>query len=135
MAMGLGHVHGTSHCISARLGAPHGVANAIMLTAVLDYHREAIAGDLAEVGALLGQNTFAVPAAKAAEDTIDAIRELRASIAIPDNLRAVGADEAVLDQLADDVMASQKRFLPSPRPATREDIRAMYAAALGRGNG
>ena len=130
MAMGLGHVHGTSHCISARLGTAHGVANAIMLTAVLDYHRDAIPQDLAEVGALLGLNTFGVPAPKAAADTIAAIGELRAAIGVPDNLRAVGADAGILDQLSDDVMASQVRFLGSPRPASKEDIRAMYAAAL-----
>ena len=33
MSQGLGQVHGLSHVVSGRLGTPHGVANAILLSA------------------------------------------------------------------------------------------------------
>ena len=40
MAQGLGQVHGLSHVVSGRLGTPHGVANAILLSQVLEHHQD-----------------------------------------------------------------------------------------------
>ena len=40
MAQGFGQVHGLSHVVSGRLGTPHGVANAILLSQVLEHHQD-----------------------------------------------------------------------------------------------
>ena len=53
MAQGLGQVHGLSHVVSGRLGTPHGVANAILLSQVLEFHNEFLADQLHEIAPLM----------------------------------------------------------------------------------
>ena len=65
MAQGLGQVHGLSHVVSGRLGTPHGVANAILLSQVLDYHKDFLAEQLTEIAPLMGINAFGMPAKQA----------------------------------------------------------------------
>ncbi len=67
MAQGLGQVHGLSHVVSGRLGTPHGVANAILLSQVLEYHKDFLAEQLLEIAPLMGINAFGMPADKAGD--------------------------------------------------------------------
>ena len=67
MAVGLGQVHGLSHVVSGRLGTPHGVANAILLSQVLDYHKDFLKDDLHEIAPLMGINAFGVASDKVGE--------------------------------------------------------------------
>ena len=83
MAQGLGQVHGLSHVVSGRLGTPHGVANAILLSEVLDYHQEFLADNLLEIAPLMGINAFGMPADKAGKEVVAAVRSLRDDINDP----------------------------------------------------
>ncbi|MBF6600011.1 MAG: iron-containing alcohol dehydrogenase [Dehalococcoidia bacterium] len=130
MAVGLGQVHGLSHVVSGRLGTPHGVANAILLSHVLDYHKDFLAEDLHEIAPLMGINAAGVPAAKAASDVVATVRSLRDDINIPSKLSDVGMTESDVAQFVDDAQKSQGIFIAAPKPATAEDLSAIYRSAL-----
>jgi alcohol dehydrogenase len=130
MAQGLGQVHGLSHVVSGRLGTPHGVANAILLSQVLDYHKEFLADQLHEIAPLMGINSFGMPAAKAAQAVVDNVRSLRDDIKIPSKLSEVGMKESDVAQFVDDAQKSQGIFIAAPRPATPDMLSAIYKSAL-----
>lgn len=130
MAQGLGQVHGLSHVVSGRLGTPHGVANAILLSPVLDYHKDFLADTLLEIAPLMGINSHGMPAAKAANEVVEAVKTLRKDIGITSKLSEVGMKESDVAQFVDDAQKSQGIFIAAPRPATPEMLTAIYKAAL-----
>jgi alcohol dehydrogenase len=130
MAQGLGQVHGLSHVVSGRLGTPHGVANAILLSQVMEYHNEFLAEPLHEIAPLMGINAHGMPAKQAAKEVVKAIRSLRDEIKIPAKLSEVGMKESDVAQFVDDAQKSQAVFIAAPRPATADDLAAIYRSAL-----
>ncbi len=130
MASGLGQVHGLSHVVSGRLGTPHGVANAILLSQVLDYHKEFLAEPLTEIAPLMGINAFGQPAAKVGTDVVEAVRSLRKEISVTSKLGEVGMKESDIPQFVDDAQKSQAIFIAAPKPATVEDLTAIYRSAI-----
>ena len=130
MAQGLGQVHGLSHVVSGRLGTPHGVANAILLSEVLDYHREFLSENLLEIAPLMGINAYGMPADKAGKEVVAAVRSLRDDIKIPSKLSDVGMKESDIPQFVEDAQKSQGIFIAAPKPGTAEDLSAIYKAAL-----
>jgi alcohol dehydrogenase class IV len=130
MAQGLGQVHGLSHVVSGRLGTPHGVANAILLSQVIEYHKDFLADTLAEIAPLMGINAFGMPAAKAATEVVAAVRALRSEINVTSKLSDVGMKESDIPQFVEDAQKSQAIFIAAPRPATAEDLAAIYKSAL-----
>jgi alcohol dehydrogenase len=130
MAQGLGQVHGLSHVVSGRLGTPHGVANAILLSQVMEYHKEFLAEQLAEIAPLMGINAFGMPSSRAASEVVSAIRKLRAEINVPSKLSEVGMKESDVAQFVEDAQKSQAIFIAAPRPGSAEDLTAIYKSAL-----
>lgn len=130
MAQGLGQVHGLSHVVSGRLGTPHGVANAILLSQVLDYHKDFLADQLLEIAPLMGINAFGMPPAKAATEVVAAVRSLRSDIKVASKLSDVGMKESDIPQFVEDAQKSQAIFIAAPRPGSAEDLSAIYKSAL-----
>jgi alcohol dehydrogenase len=130
MAQGLGQVHGLSHVVSGRLGTPHGVANAILLSQVLEFHNEFLADQLLEIAPLMGINAHGMPAKQAAKDVVATVRSLRDEIKIPSKLSDVGMKESDVAQFVDDAQKSQGIFIAAPKPASADDLAAIYKSAL-----
>ena len=130
MAQGLGQVHGLSHVVSGRLGTPHGVANAILLSQVLDYHKEFLSQQLTEIAPLMGINSFGQPAAKVGNEVVEAVRSLRKEIGVTSKLSDVGMKESDIAQFVDDAQKSQGIFIAAPRPGSADDLAAIYKSAL-----
>ncbi len=130
MAQGLGQVHGLSHVVSGRLGAAHGVANAILLSQVLEFHQEFLADQLLEIAPLMGVNAHGMPAKDAAKAVVAAVRSLRNDIKIPSKLTEVGMKESDVAQFVEDAQKSQGIFIAAPRPVAADDLAAIYKSAL-----
>jgi alcohol dehydrogenase class IV len=130
MSSGLGQVHGLSHVVSGRLGTAHGVANAILLSQVFEYHKDFLKNELLEIAPLMGINAHGMPAEKAANEVVSAVRTLRDDINVPSKLSEVGMKESDVDQFVEDAQKSQSVFIAAPRPGKPEDLAAIYKSAL-----
>jgi alcohol dehydrogenase len=130
MSQGLGQVHGLSHVVSGRLGTPHGVANAILLSQVLEFHQDFLAEQLHEIAPLMGINAGGMPAKTAAREVVAAVRSLRSDINVPGKLSDVGMKETDVSQFVDDAQKSQGIFIAAPRPVPADDLAAIYRSAL-----
>jgi alcohol dehydrogenase class IV len=115
---GLGATHSLAHPLSSDCGMHHGTANAVMLPFVLEFNRPAVAGRLAELAAQFGGG-----------DIVAEVRELNRRVGIASRLRDYGVAEAALPALADKAIQDGCHQL-NPRPSTREDLLALYRAAL-----
>jgi alcohol dehydrogenase len=121
----LGNVHAMAHPLGGFFNVPHGVANAILLPAVLEYNALSDTGRYERLNELIFDQTDHFKCA----DFINAIRLLLADLGIPQNLQALGVTKDLIPAMAKDAMKSGN-ILVNPRTSTVEDIEALYLKAF-----
>lgn len=124
----LGDVHAMSHPVSAYFDVPHGVANAILLPAIVEYNA------LADRGKYLKLFNYIslTPASEAEFEPfmlVDLLTELNEQLGIPGSLGEVGVTADKFDAMADDAMKSGN-IAVNPRSTTKKDVLSLYEKAL-----
>lgn len=128
--VGLGLVHAMAHPLGAFYGAPHGVANGILLAAVMAYNAPSTGERFRDIAAAFGvEDAMTMPLEDGRAAAVEAVAALARDLGNPATLREVGASEADLPALAqaafDDVCAGG-----NPRPATVAEIEELYRWVL-----
>jgi alcohol dehydrogenase class IV len=124
---GLGASHALAHALTPISNVPHGLANAIVLPAVMEFNRASCTARLARISIALGDTSNAREEVLAA-NAIDRVRKLAAAVGIPTRLREAGVKEQDLEHIA------QKAFQDAshqgnPRTVTEADLLAMAREA------
>lgn len=109
--------HAVCHCLGARGGLPHGVANSIMLPHGLAYNVPVAACELARMAQAMGVDIAGMDAGAAAQAGIDAVRKLQRDAGVPTRLRDTGLDRSLLPAIAEDTMRDRGLFF-NPRLTT-----------------
>ena len=122
-------VHALAYPIGGIFHVPHGLSNSLVLPHVLRFNAPEAAALYAELAEIV------VPAASGSaeartEAMIVAMQQIAIITGIERTLQQVGIREADLDRLADDAMRQTRLLGNNPRTVTRDDARAIYAAAL-----
>ncbi len=124
----LGNVHAMSHPVSAYFNVPHGVANAILLPAVVDFNMDCAVEKYNYIYNCISEKK--VSAENFAPDMLAAeIRVLEDELGIPSNLSDVGVKSSLFEKMADDAMKSGN-IQVNPRFTTKADIMMLYEAAF-----
>ncbi|WP_447883708.1 iron-containing alcohol dehydrogenase [Serratia fonticola] len=119
---GLGVCHACAHQIGAAYGIPHGLANAIMLPAVMKFNRLVCKAGYADVGyALTGK-------AGSAADAILAVEQLIAEVELGVGLTQLGGREADFARFAKAAM-QDACIHTNPRAVTEDQIVRLYQDA------
>lgn len=120
---GLGAVHSMSHACGAdqSLRLHHGTLNAVLLPTVLDFNRDHVGDKYARLNAAMGQAADADPA--------DFIRELNASLGLPNGLAEMGVKHDAISALAEHASKDICTFT-NPRPCTVDDYQGLFEVAL-----
>ncbi|KAB8052089.1 iron-containing alcohol dehydrogenase [Janthinobacterium rivuli] len=122
-------VHALAYPIGGLFHVPHGLSNALVLPHVLRFNLSHAAPLYAQLAAVLHPGITGSEEARAVA-LIDAMQELARATGIARTLREVGIAASDLDRLADEAMLQTRLLGNNPRPVTRGDARAIYAAAL-----
>lgn len=121
-------VHGMSRPIGALFHVPHGVSNAMLLPAVLEFTREDATTELAELARLIVENTEGKSDEVLTDELIETIKALCLNLEIP-NMKGWGIDEAefnkMVDKMATDALASGSPG-NNPKVPTHEEIMDLY---------
>ncbi len=128
--VGLGLVHGMAHPLGAFYSAPHGVANGILLVAVLEYNAPFTGEKYRDIAEAFDvPNAQTMPIEDARKAAIEAIRKMAVGLGNPTKISEVGATEADIQPLAEAAFADVCTGA-NPREATVEDIAAIYRSLL-----
>lgn len=125
---GLGACHALAHALTPIAGLHHGLANAIVLPAVIAFNRDAARARLARVAVVLGEDPRGDDAALAGA-ALERVRRLTASLEIPPRLRDAGVREEDLPQVARKAFEDASHQT-NPRPCTEADLLAIARAAF-----
>ena len=118
-------VHALAYPIGGIFHVPHGLSNSLVLPHVLRFnasHAEAHYSELADLVCPPGSE-------RSCKSLIARLEEIAAETGIETRLRDVGISQADIDRLADDAMLQTRLLVNNPRELSREDARAIYAAA------
>ena len=122
-------VHALAYPIGGTFHVPHGLSNSLVLPHVLRFNLPAAAGLYAELAEIVVPEASGSLEARA-EALVVAMQQIATLTGIERTLQQVGIKETDLDQLADDAMLQTRLLGNNPRTVTRDDARAIYAAAL-----
>ena len=123
----LGNIHAMSHPVSGFFGVAHGVANAILMPAIVEFNA------LADNGRYRRIYDYITNGKKSDESftpdlLVEALQKLNADLGIPASLSAVGVTEDKLPDMVADAMKSGN-ILRNPRQ-TSKDVEMLYRKAL-----
>jgi len=115
---GMGVHHGLSQLVGGRVGIPHGLANALLLSHSVRFNAPAVPEAVAAIGRALGR----------LDDAPGAIDALRERLGIPAGLREAGVAEDDLLAVAR-LSQSNHNVARNPRPVSEDDALAILRAA------
>jgi 4-hydroxybutyrate dehydrogenase len=124
---GLGAAHALAHALTPLCGVHHGLANAVVLPAVLEFNRAACTARLARAAVAMGDNSMTREEVLAG-NAIERVRKLKARIGIPERLREVGVKESDLPAIAQKAFQDASH-LTNPRKCSEEDLLSLARAA------
>jgi alcohol dehydrogenase class IV len=117
---GLGAAHALAHALTPISGVHHGLANALVLPAVMEFNRGSCTRRLAEVAVAMGDNSMARDEVLAG-NAITTVRALREEVGLPTRLRDAGVKEADLPLIAQKAFQDASH-LSNPRKCTEADL-------------
>ena len=122
-------VHALAYPLGGHFHIPHGLSNALVLPAVIDFNASAAEHLYAELAPLLVKNLKAGNAASLTEQLVAELSDLSPRCKLPTRLRDAGVPEDMLPQLAKDAMLQQRLLVNNPRELTEADALAIYRKA------
>lgn len=125
----LGYVHAMAHQLGGFYDLPHGVCNAVLLPHVESFNASVCPDRLRDIAKSMGVNVTGLSAEEGAKAALAAIRTLSKDINIPSGLAELGAKKEDVPTLATNAL-KDACGLTNPRPASQEEIEAIFLAAF-----
>lgn len=123
-------VHALAYPLGGHFHIPHGLSNALVLPAVIEFNSSSAEVLYAELAPLLVKDLKAGNAASLTEQLVAELSALSPRCKLPTRLRDAGVPENMLPQLAKDAMLQQRLLVNNPRELTEADALAIYRKAF-----
>ncbi|PKN33095.1 MAG: alcohol dehydrogenase [Deltaproteobacteria bacterium HGW-Deltaproteobacteria-19] len=127
---GVTAVHSLSYPLGGAWGIPHGMANPLMLPAVMAYNLPGTIEKFAILADAMGQEVEDLSMRDAATLALDAVELLIEDCGLAMTLEEFGIAEKDLPALADVALTVARPLANNPRKVTREDAIDIYRDAL-----
>jgi len=127
---GVTAVHSLSYPLGGKYGIGHGLANTMMLPAVMAFNLPAALDKFADIAEAMGENTEGLPVREAAYLALEAVESLIEDCGINNTLEEFGIKEKDFPALADVALTVARPLENNPRKVTKENAIEIYADAL-----
>ncbi len=125
---GLGACHSVAHALTPVAGTHHGLANSLMLPAVIGFNRAAAEERLATAAVALGADPR-MSVQERAHLCAELVDDLRGACGLPRHLSQAGVRREMIPQLVEKAMADGCH-LSNPRPVTPADFERLINEAF-----
>jgi len=120
----VGYVHAIAHQLGGFYNMPHGLANAIVLPHVLEYYGEAVYERLAELADVIGITETNDSYIQKAEKFIQAIKDLKKKLAIPNQLEVI--EEEHVPIMIERALREANPLYPVPKILKEDDLSQLF---------
>ncbi|HEU5318115.1 MAG TPA: iron-containing alcohol dehydrogenase [Chloroflexota bacterium] len=123
---GTGLCHAMAYPLGSAYHVPHGMANALLLPAVLEYNALGDVPKMARVAEAMGERVDGLSDREAARVGVDAVRQLCADVGLPKGLREVGVPEDALEGFVEGALSAQRLITNNPRVPDAQAVLRIY---------
>lgn len=118
-------VHSMSRPLGAWFHIPHGLANAMLLSSVMEYNRPSCPEKFRDIAIAMGENVEGLSVREASIAAVEAIAAIADETGLPKLLSSQGVTEDKIPTLAKDAFAAGSTA-NNPRVPTVEEIETIY---------
>ena len=119
------------HCVAEALGgkydAAHGVCNAVVLPAVMEYNMECCKAQYARIAVAMGLTSENMD--EGARQAVTAVQQLAADVRLPE-FGSLGVQQSDLEELAANSFKNGSN-IDNPRPMTKDDYLKLFRRLIG----
>jgi alcohol dehydrogenase len=126
---GTGLCHAMAYPLGSAYHVPHGMANALLLPAVLDFNMAADLPKFRKIAEAMGERVDGLSDREAGRRAVEAVRALCQDVGLPSGLKDVGVPESALEGFIDGTLSAARLVDNNPRKPTREAVLAAYQAS------
>lgn len=126
---GVTAVHSLSYPLGGKYGVPHGLANTVMLPAVMAFNLPGALEKFVIMAEVMGEITDGLPLREAACLAIDAVEALIEDCGIQETLETLQIPEEAFPELAKVAMTVARPLENNPRKVTAKDAVTIYEDA------
>lgn len=126
---GVTAVHSLSYPLGGRYGISHGLANTLLLPAVMNYNLPGAVDKFAMIAEAMGEETEGLSRRDAACLAVEAVETLITDCGLPTSLAGMGIGEDDIPALAEQALTVARPLANNPRPVTMDDACAIYREA------
>lgn len=123
-------VHALAYPLGGKYRMPHGLSNAILLPSIMAFNQLGNESRFAAMARAMALPVDGLGDSEAAAAFVQALRDLNRDLGVPDSLRSLNIQPAELEGLVDGAAKVTRLLDNNPRPMTRDDMRALYAALI-----
>lgn len=127
---GAGIIHGMGYSITLYYGAPHGLANALLMPEAMEFNLVANPSKYKNIAAAMGKKVEGLSEKDAARLSVVAVRELSEKIGIPRGLKEIGVKEESLAGFAETVGKNERVLSLNPRRPSIKEIEEIYRKSM-----
>jgi len=127
---GVTAVHSLSYPLGGKYGVGHGLANTMMLQAVMAFNLPAALEKFTDIAVAMGECVDGLPEREAAYLALEAVEALIEDCGIHATLAQFGIKEKDFPALADVALTVARPLENNPRKITKDDMIAIYAQAF-----
>jgi alcohol dehydrogenase class IV len=122
-------VHAMAYPLGGTFNVPHGLANTVLLPAVMEFNLPANLDKYAAIAEALGEEICGLSRREAALRAIKAVKELSMDIGIPQGMRHLGIPQDAIPKMAEGAMEVTRLMNNNPRAITLKDVQRIYENA------
>ncbi|MEZ6139849.1 MAG: iron-containing alcohol dehydrogenase [Zavarzinella sp.] len=126
---GVALVHAMEYPVGAAVHVSHGAGNGLLLPYIMQYNLPVRQQAFQKIAGLMGVSGVGKDGVSAALRAIDAVRELRKAIDIPERLRDLGVKQSQLAEFAVKAHSFTRLMRVNPQFPTVAEIEQIYQAA------
>lgn len=127
---GVTAVHAFAYPIGAEFHIPHGVANSLMLVAVMEFNMVGSLERFGHMARLFGEDTPGLSPRGLARRAVRAVEQLSRDLGLPRHLGEFGVRAEDIPRLAAGVLRVTRLLANNPRTITQKDAEEIYRRVL-----
>ncbi len=122
-------VHAMAYPLGARFHVPHGVANSLLLSYVMEQNFCSNLEKFAMVARTMGEETDGLSLREAAMRAVVAVKDISNDVGVPQRLRDLDVPQDALEGMAVATMEVTRLMSNNPKELSLDDVRAIWKAA------
>jgi alcohol dehydrogenase len=123
---GVTAAHSLAYPLGGIYRVPHGVANALLLPAVMEYNVFSCMEKFSRIADAMGEKVEGLSVREAAILAVEKVKRLARDLGVPQRLSDLGIPQPALPEMAEEAMKVARPLENNPRPVSMEDAIRIY---------